>query len=92
MMERKYRPARSEYFRKDYGKIIKKDKSLQEHVDKKILQILENPNAYKPLRRPLAGYRRVQAGSFVITFRIDGDLVRFVRIAHHDKIYKLPHD
>lgn len=91
-MERKYRPARSEHFRKDYAKIIKKDKSLREHVDKKILQILENPNVHKPLRRPLAGYRRVHVESFVITYRIDGDLVRFVRIPHHDKIYDLPHD
>lgn len=92
MMERKYRPARSEYFKKDYGSIVKKNKPLQDQVDQKILQILENPEVYKSLKRPLAGYRRVHVGSHVITFRIDGERVRFVRIAHHDKIYGLPHD
>jgi len=91
-MSKKYFPARSNYFKKDYARIVKKDRPLQEQVDKKLLQILENPEAYKPLRRPLSGYRRVQVGCFVITFRIDEDTVRFVRIAHHDKIYALPHD
>ncbi|MFH1721372.1 MAG: type II toxin-antitoxin system RelE/ParE family toxin [Candidatus Altiarchaeota archaeon] len=87
-----YRPARSNLFREDYAAIIRKNKALQERIDKKLLQILKNPEAYKPLKSPLQGYRRVQVGSFVITFRIQGDLVRYVRIAHHDKIYSLFHD
>lgn len=91
-MNKKYSPARSDYFKKDYVSIVKKNKSLQEQIDKKVLQILENPEVYKPLKRPLAGYRRVHVGSYVITFRIDGDIVRFVRIAHHDKIYGLFHE
>jgi len=89
---KKYRPARSKQFRDDYVSVVRKNQAMQERIDKKILQILENPEVHKPLKRPLAGYRRVHVGSFVITFRIDGDIVRFVRIAHHDKIYGLFHD
>lgn len=91
-MNKKYLPARSNYFKKDYHSTVRKNAGLQKQIDKKILQIIENPNIYKPLRRPLQGYRRVQAGPFVITFRIDGEYVRFTRLAHHNEIYKLPHD
>lgn len=91
-MNRRYLPTRSNHFKKDYHSLVRKNRGLQKRIDKKILQIIENPEVYKPLRRPLHGYRRVQVGPFVITFRIDGEYVRFTRLAHHDEIYALPHD
>jgi len=87
-----YNPKRSEFFKKDYLRIIRKNKGLQDKIDKKILQVLETPHSFKNLKRPLQGYKRTHIGPFVITFRIDGDFVRFVRFEHHDKIYGLPHD
>lgn len=91
-MAKRYVAARSEHFLNDYVSLTRRNKKLQEQIDKKICQILENPENYKPLKRPLAGYRRVHIGSYVITFRVDGDMVRFVRIAHHDEVYYLPHE
>lgn len=88
----KYKLARSESFKEDYVSIVRKNAGLQKRLDKKILQILENPEVYKPLKKPLQGYKRVHVGPFVITYRIDGIIVRFVRVAHHDKIYGLFHD
>jgi YafQ family addiction module toxin component len=90
--KRRYKAASSDYFRKDYVSLVRKNKNLREQIDKKMLQVLETPEAYKNLRTPLQSYRRVHVGSFVITFRIDGDFVRFVRVAHHDKVYGLAHD
>jgi len=90
--ERKYHLARSEYFEKDYVRLVRKNKGLQEQIDRKIVQVLESPESYKNLRRPLQRYRRVQIGPFVMTFRVEGDIIRFVRIEHHDKIYGSPHD
>ncbi len=92
MTEKIYKPKLSEFFKKDYVRIIKKNRGFQEQTDKKFLQVLENPDSYKNLKRPLQKYKRTQIGSFVITFRIEGEFVRFVRFEHHDKIYKLPHD
>jgi len=87
-----YRPARSEYFKEDYTQLVSKNKGLQEQIDKKILQILENPESHKNLKRPLQRYKRAHIGPFVMTFRVESDVVRFVRIEHHDRVYKLPHD
>jgi mRNA-degrading endonuclease YafQ of YafQ-DinJ toxin-antitoxin module len=90
--DKKYKPKRSKYFEKDYVSLVKKDKGLQQRLDKKILQILGMPELYKNLKRPLQRYKAAHVDPFVITFRIEGDYVRYVRVAHHDLIYGLPHD
>jgi YafQ family addiction module toxin component len=87
-----YKPKRSKYFEKDYVSLVKRNKGLQERLDKKILQILGMPEAYKNLRRPLQGYKAAHVDPFVITLRIENDYVRYVRVAHHDVVYGLPHD
>ena len=89
---REYLPARSEYFKSDYVRLVRKNRGLQEQIDKKILQVLDNPESHKNLKRPLQLYKRAHIGPFVMTFRIDGNIVRFTRIEHHDKIYSLFHD
>lgn len=56
----------------------------------KVAQIRQNPLQYKPLRRPLQGLRRVHVmGSFVIVFEpIEAEqVVRLLRLAHHDEAY-----
>lgn len=42
-----------------------------EAIAKKIEEIAEDPHAYKPLRFPLAGKRRVHVSSYVLLFSID---------------------
>ena len=53
-------------------KICKKNPILREAIEKKIEEILKNPQHYKPLRYDLAGERRVHImKSFVLKFEID---------------------
>jgi len=75
---------------KAFKKLAKKDKEQLRRIDKKILEIRENPYHFKPLRFPLDGSRRVHVGSFVITYEIDehNDTVVILDYDHHDNIYQ----
>ena len=68
-------------------KLKKKDPVMLKRVEKKILEILANPEHYKPLRNELKGNRRVHAGSFIIIFEISGKSVIFKTFKHHDDSY-----
>ncbi len=72
-------------------KVSKKDRRLFDAVMKKIEEISENPQHYKPLRYDLKGRRRVHLEkSFVLVFRIDEKekIVTFLDMRHHDEIYR----
>ena len=61
-----------------------------EIIDKKVLQILENPHHFKPLRGDMHGARRVHIDkSFVLVYEIDEEkkTVIVLDYNHHDKIY-----
>jgi mRNA interferase RelE/StbE len=84
-------------YRPDYSaiesklrKLKKKDRVQFEAVRKKMDQILENPDVYKPLGNILKGRFRVHIGSFVLLFVIHEEekIVEFVDYDHHDKIYR----
>ena len=77
----------SEEFEKSMKKLKKKDKTTFEQVQKKIIEIVENPEHYKPLRNVLAGYRRLHFGSFVLIYTIEGNVVRIISLDHHDRAY-----
>lgn len=68
-------------------KFLKKDKTLSDRVEKKVLEILEKPEHYKPLRNILKGKRRVHIGSYVLLYEIQGEIVIFHRFQPHDKTY-----
>ena len=70
-------------------KKCRKNRPLQEAIDSKVAQILEKPYAFKPLKAPLDGTRRVHIGPFVLIYEIDEKMkvVRLVRFAHHDEAY-----
>jgi len=56
---------------------------------RKMAEILQNPEHYKELRNVMKGTRRVHIiKSFVLTYRIDGEYVKFMDFDHHDNIYK----
>ena len=81
----------SEYLKKIFEKIKKKDKLTSEILKRKISSILENPYQFKPLRNDLAGIRRVHIGkSFVLTYEIieSQKKVRLIDYDHHDNIYQ----
>ena len=71
-------------------KLKKKDRVQFEAVRKKINQILENPEVYKPLKNLLRGRYRVHVGHFVLIFVIheEARVVEFKRYGHHDDVYR----
>jgi YafQ family addiction module toxin component len=74
-----------------FKKLSKKDKVQMEAIDCKILQILENPHHFKPLRFSMAGTYRVHVmKSFVLIYCVDEErkTVTILDYDHHDKIYK----
>ncbi len=73
-------------FEKDVA-FLKKDKQLSDRVEKKVLEIMQNPEHYKPLRNVLKGKRRVHVGHYVLLYEIDGDTIVFHRFQPHDKTY-----
>ena len=74
-------------FEKSMKKLKKKDKTTFEQIQKKLIEIVENPEHYKPLRNVLAGYRRLHFGSFVMVCTIEGSVVRIISLDQHDKAY-----
>jgi len=76
---------------KSIEKLCKKNPSLKKILEKKIQEILENPQHYKSLKYDLSGERRVHImKSFVLKFEIHEaeKTVEFIVFDHHDKVYK----
>lgn len=83
----------SDKLKKDLRKLSKKDKNRYSSTIKKIKEIIacKDVNHYKNLRKPLQHLKRVHIdNSFVLTFKFleSEDLVKFIELEHHDKIYK----
>lgn len=75
---------------KIFEKLSKKNPKQMDIIVKKIEQILENPDHFKPLRGNMKGIRRVHIDkSFVLIYEIDEDnkIVTLLDYDHHDKIY-----
>jgi YafQ family addiction module toxin component len=79
-----------EHVDKTFKKLAKKDSKQMEAVAKKVQEISQDPHAYKPLRFPLAGMRRVHIGSYVLLFSIDEarKTVVIEDYDHHDNVYR----
>jgi YafQ family addiction module toxin component len=74
-----------------FAKLAKKNPKQLEIIYKKIDEILENPQHYKNLRRPLQNWKRVHIdGPFVLTFSVNENTktVTIEDYDHHDRIYK----
>lgn len=83
----KYEIEFSKEFEKSFKKLKKKDRVLFERIKKKLLEIVRNPERFKHLRNVLAGYNRIQFGSFVLIFTINEGVVRIISLDHRDKAY-----
>ena len=83
-----YQAEFSDEITKELKKLKKKDPLLFKRAQEKFNEILEHPEHYKPLQYALAGKRRAHVGSLVIIFKIEGNVVVFLSITHHDEAYK----
>ena len=76
---------------KDIEKLCKKNPVLADALEKKMNEIVKNPEHYKPLRYALAGEKRAHImKSFVLKFEVDeaNKIVTFIFFGHHDDAYK----
>jgi YafQ family addiction module toxin component len=73
-----------------FKKLRKKDLTQFEALSRKVNEILENPQRFKPLRSPMQQMRRAHVGSFVLIYDIDETrkVVTIRRYEHHDSVYK----
>jgi YafQ family addiction module toxin component len=76
---------------KVFFKLAKKNPKQLEIIENKLKEILENPQHYKNLRKPMQHLKRVHIDkSFVIVFSVD-EIKKKIIIEdydHHDKIYR----
>jgi mRNA-degrading endonuclease RelE of RelBE toxin-antitoxin system len=75
------------FFEKQLIKLKKKDKALFERLTKKLKELKQNPEHYKPLRNELKGNRATHLDPFVIVFEVKGDVITVHYMKHHDKAY-----
>ncbi len=75
---------------KTFKKLQKKDRAQFDAAAKKVNEILENPQQFKPLKNPMQHMRRVHIGSFVLVYDMDEarKVVTLRRYEHHDRVYK----
>jgi len=86
-----YKIEVSEQLDRKLEKLSKKSKTQLKAINKKVEEILENPQRFKPLRGDKKRARRVHIKkSFVLVYEIDeeGKTIKLLDYDHHDKIYK----
>lgn len=74
-------------FDKEYDKLQYRDPLFHDRIERKVREIAANPYHYKPLRGKMKGFRRVHFGSYVLVYRVEGDVLYLVALDHHDFAY-----
>ncbi len=75
-------------FAKEFAKLERRDPVLHKAIVKKLTEIIENPERYKPLRGDLHGLWRVHFGSYVLKFKVGRESILVVDLEHHDNAYR----
>ena len=76
---------------KKLSKLVKKNRKQYEIIMNKIEEIVENPQHYKNLRKPLQHLKRIHIDkSFVMVFSVDENKKHIIieYYDHHDNVYK----
>ena len=76
----------SKTFIKEYSKI--NDKAVRLNILTHIKKLEENPEAGKPLRNKLKGYRCLRVKSFRIIYRFSDDKIIIITFQSRNKVYK----
>jgi addiction module RelE/StbE family toxin len=72
-----------------FRKMWQKDSARFGQIEKKLLELAENPEIGKPLKKPLKGYWRLHIGHYILMYRIDrkNQKILLVDYSHHDEAY-----
>ncbi|MBI2130364.1 type II toxin-antitoxin system RelE/ParE family toxin [Candidatus Woesearchaeota archaeon] len=73
---------------KELRKLRKKDPVMHKRVEKKVLEIVDNPEPYKTLKYMQGKYKRVHPDPYVLLFTVESDSIEFLALEHHDKAYE----
>lgn len=68
-------------------KLKKKDLALFQRIQTKLIDLVQHPDHYKPLKNVLAGYRRLHFGPVVVICTLENKTIGFISLDHHDKAY-----
>jgi len=79
----------SEKLDRVFAKLAKKDKLQFEILNRKIKEILENPQIGEPLTGNMAGQRSVHVRNFVLVYEIieHEKVIKLLDYDHHDAVY-----
>ena len=75
------------FFEKQLKKLKRRDKNMFNRLTKKLKEIRQNPEHYKPLRNVLKGNRRAHLDPFIIIFDVREDLITVHYVKNHDEAY-----
>jgi addiction module RelE/StbE family toxin len=75
-------------FKKQFGKLTKRYKKLDESLSNKIKQIIQNPELGDPKSHNLKYTRGSHVNPLVIVYMIISDTILFIYVDHHDFVYK----
>ncbi len=75
--------------RKKLEKLREKDSGQYRHVQKKVEQILKNPDHFKPLSGDMHGARRVHIGDYVLIYYFENNQIIIQDYDHHDRVYNI---
>jgi mRNA-degrading endonuclease RelE of RelBE toxin-antitoxin system len=84
-----YKIRRTQEFRDQFRRLTKKDKPLQDRLDKKIKQIVQNPTLGDPKSYDLKYTRGSHVNPYVIVYMIieEAHAILFLYVDHHDFVY-----
>lgn len=85
----KYHVEISLRLQREFKKLQKKNLPLLIAINKKVEEIIEDPESYKNLNAPMNNLKRVHVGSFVLLFSVNDDTqtVTLEYFEHHDNAY-----
>ncbi|MCX6707556.1 MAG: type II toxin-antitoxin system RelE/ParE family toxin [Candidatus Woesearchaeota archaeon] len=75
------------FFEKQLKKLKQRDAVLFDRLTKKLKEISQNPEHYKPLGNVLAGCKGVHLDPFVIILEVKEDIIIIHYVKHHDEAY-----
>ena len=72
-----------------FRKMWQKDSVRFGQIDKKLIELAENPEIGKPLKKPLIRFWRLHIGHYVLIYKIDRKNRKIILLdyAHHDEVY-----
>lgn len=84
----RYKYKSTTEFDSQFKKLTKKDKALKDRLLRKIDHIISDPQTGAPKSHKLKQARGSHVDPYVIVYTFKEDIITFIYVDHHDKVYK----